>query len=119
MVTLCTSQAVLDRIGPYANSDVLASEAIIDRYIEDAEQTIVSETRTNWIDDHASVSTALQSTLQICTACHAAVDIISDDMGGFPTKAEAITLLNVNENRFKRTLKALENRNSQDIRSVE
>ena len=118
MPTFTTSQAVLDRIGPYANSTIMASEAIIDRYIDSAEQTIVAETRRNWITSSASVSDPVKQTLKLCAACHAAVEIVQDDMSGFSTRAEAITMLDVNEMHFQRTLKALKDADILDIRGL-
>jgi len=118
MVTLCTSQAVLDRCGPYANATIIASGGIIERYIEDAEQTIVTETRRNWITGYANVSTAVKGTLTLCTAAHAAKEIIADDMSGFIILGEANTQLNVLESTFQRTLKALKDLDNNSIRAV-
>lgn len=118
MPTLAASQAVTDRVGPNANATIIASEAIIDRYIEIAEQTIVSETRRDWIDSYASLDSSIKATLELCTASHAAMEIIQYDMGGFSTRAEAITMLNVNSSNFQRTLKTLKDLDSVKIREV-
>ena len=118
MVTLCTAQDVLDRCGVNANSTVVASTAIIERYIEVSEATICAETRRDWINDYANVPAEVQATLKSCTASHAAKQIIMYDMSGFSTRAEAITMLNVNQDEFVRTKKALEDQDIIKIREV-
>ena len=117
-VTLCTSQAVVDRCGRYANATIIASGGIIERYIGDAEQTIVAETRRNWIDGYSSVASGAKATLTLCTAAHAAKEIINYDMSGFLSTADGITALNVNENTFQRTLKSLKDLDNSSIRGV-
>lgn len=118
MVTLCNVQDVLDRIGPNANADIIASSAIVERYIDAAEGTIVAETKVNYIGNFGNVSNELKETLTLCTAAHASKEIIAFDMGNYSTRAEAITMLNVQESTFKRTLAALKDLDSQSLRSV-
>lgn len=118
MGTLCASQAVLDRVGINANSTIIASEAIIERYIETAEGVIVAETKRAWVDEFASAPSSVQKILESCTASHAAKNIIMFDMSNFTTRAEAITMLNVNESEFQRTIKALKDQDIIKIRSL-
>ena len=117
-VTLCAVQDVLDRCGVNANATIIASSAIVERYIEVSEATICAETRRNWIDDYANVPTVVKATLKSCAASHAAKTIIQQDMSGFSTRAEAITMLNVNQDEFVRTKKALEDQDIIKIREV-
>lgn len=118
MVTLCSVQDVLDRCGADASPTIIASSAIVERYIETAEQTIVLETRRAWVDEYASVLDSTKETLKICTASHAAKEIIAYDPKGFAPSSAWITMLNVVENAFQRTLKALKDLDSVKIRSV-
>jgi len=116
--TLCASQAVLDRIGPYANSTFLASQALVDRYIENAEQLIVGKTKRDWVDSYANVLTSTKAILESCCAAKAARDIINFDMSGFATRAEAITMINVNESEYQSNLKDLKDLDIVKIRGV-
>jgi len=118
MVTLCTAEDVTDRCGLNANATFIASAAIVERFIAISEQTIVAETRRDWIDSYASVPDSVKETLRICAASDSANAIIKYDMSGFTTRAEAITMLNVNLNDFNRTLKALKELDITDIRSI-
>ena len=116
--TLCTNQDVLDRCGKNANSIIIASSAILDRYIEISEGVIVSETRIDWITGYASVTASVKNELKSCTASHAAKQIIQYDMSGFASRATAITMLNVNQEEFLRTLKILKDLDTNKLRSV-
>lgn len=116
--TLCASQAVLDRIGPFANASIHASGAIIDRYIENAEQVIVAKTRRDWVTSYSDLIDSTKGLLESCAAAKAARDIITFDMSGFSTRAEAITMINVNESEFQSNLKDLKDLDIVKIRSV-
>jgi len=118
MGTLASSQAVTDRIGPFANSTIISSEGIIDRYITNAEKIICAETKREWISEYSDVEAEIKGELESCTAAKAARDIIMFDMSGFSTSAQAITMLNVNETEFQRTLKALKDQDIVKLRSV-
>ena len=117
-VTLCSVQDVLDRCGLNASSWATASTALVERLINNSEQTIVLETRRDWVNSYASLASGAISTLKICTASHAAIRVINYDMSGYTTRAESITMLNVNWEDFNRTLNALKNLDSVKIRSV-
>lgn len=118
MVTLCTYQDVIDRCGVDADATIIASQAIVERYIEDAEQTICAETNINWIGGYTSVIDSVKSTLTLCTASHAAKEIVAQNAKGYIPSTAWITTLNVLENTFQRTLKALKNVDINKIRSV-
>ena len=72
-VTFCSSQDVIDRIGPGANAIILASGGIIERYITTAEGTICGETGIDWLTGYATVNTSVKETLKICTSANFAV----------------------------------------------
>lgn len=118
MVTLCNNQDVLDRVGPYANSTIIASSAILDRYIELSEGVVISETGIDWITGIADINSYVQIELKSCVASHAAKQILMYDLEGVQN-ATAMTMLNVNELEFSRTLKTLkEFQLNKNIRSV-
>jgi hypothetical protein len=116
--TLASTQDVLDRIGIHANATIAASTQIIARYIGLAEQVVCTETRVDWITGFSRVISPVKEELKSCVASHAAKQIIMYDMSGFSTRAEAITMLNVNQDEFVRTIKALKDLDTNKIRSV-
>ena len=110
-------QDVKDRIGLYGNATILASNSIIERYIEVSEGVICAETRINWTTGYSSVASHVQVELKSCAASHSAKQILMYDMSGI-TRAEAITRLNVNQDEFIRTLKAIKDLDTNKMRSV-
>lgn len=116
--TLCSSQAVLDKTGLNINSGILASEAIIDRYINQAEQLIVGKTRRDWVVSYSDLLDSTKAILESTCAAKVAKEIIASDMSGFQTKAEAITKINVNESEFQAGIRDLKELDIVKIRSV-
>lgn len=117
MVTLCSAQDVLDRIGIYGNTTILASTAIIERYIAVSEGVVCAETRIDWITGFSVANSYAKSELKSCVASHSAKQILMYDMSGI-TRAEAITRLNVNQDEFVRTIKTLKELDTNKIRNV-
>ncbi len=118
MVTLATVQDVLDRCGLNANAVVIASQSIVERYITTSEGVVISETKIDWITGIANVDTYVKEELTSCVASHAAKQIVNFDMRGFGTRAEAVTVLNVNQEEFLRSLKALKDLDTNKLRDV-
>lgn len=118
MVTLCSVQDVLDRCGPNANATVIASTAIVERYITVSEGIVIGETRTDWINDFATANSHALTIAKSCVASHSAKQIVAYDGTGM-SKGEKADLLNVNQNEFLRTLKALKDLNTQKTRSAQ
>ena len=119
MVTLCTTQDVLDRCGVNANSVIMASSAIIDRYIETAEGVLIAATRIDYINGVSTTNAYVKEAVKSCVASHAAKQIIMQDMSGYISRAAAITMLNVNEAEFRGRLKDLQNLDTNKIRSIQ
>lgn len=119
MVTLCSSQAVIDQLDSTASATAIASEAIINRFIERAEKVVVSETNIDWISGFASVDSNVAGELATCVASHAAKLITLKDLQKFGTRATGITLVNGQIEEFQRSLKALKDLDTQSPRSVQ
>lgn len=117
-ITLTTVQAVLDKASPYANSTITASEAIVERYIEEAEGTVIGLTRINWITDFSQINTSVKDMLSLCVSSLAAKNIVSYDMAGFSPITAAVTNLNANELNYQATLKQLKDLDTNKVRSV-
>ena len=116
--TLATEQDVKDRMGLNANSTIMASGLIIQRYIEDAEGVVVGATKIDWITDITKVTASVKLLLAVCVSAHAAKEIINYDMSGYSSRAEAVTMLNVNENTFTKRLVELKDLDTNKLRRV-
>lgn len=118
MTTLATYQDVEDLVSDEVKEAFGSSEALVNRYLERAEQTIVTETRRDWVDSYASVPTGVKETLRLCASNHAALKLTNKYKSAEFSRAAAITSLNVFAEEFNRTLRVLQNLDSVKIRSV-
>ena len=115
--TLATIQNVKDRMGLYADPTILATDADITRYIEDAEGVVCGRTRVDWVTNYADVNTYVKKMLSTCVAAFAAKEIIAYNMESFESIGEAITMLNVQEKTFEDQVDALEDLQTNKLRS--
>jgi hypothetical protein len=118
MSTLCTEQNVKDKAGVGASSTVIASSAMLTRFIEESEGVIVSETRRNWVTEYASVNAAVKEILRECCSSHAAKKVLNYDTTGFFSRQAAEITLDVLHDEFTRTLKTLKDLDTVKMRSV-
>jgi hypothetical protein len=104
-------------MGKYADSTILATDADITRYIEDAEGVVIAATRIDWITYIANVNAYVKKCLSTCVAAHAAKEIIAYNMYSFNSMAEATTMLNVTEKTHNDNLKILKELMTNKLRS--
>ena len=104
--TMCTSGAAIAKAGANANSDVKASGAVMDRWSDEAEATVNVLTRKDYVADYPS-SANVQGILADVTSSIIAGNIISYDMGGFTSRAEAETMLDFLRDSYTRGLSLL------------
>ncbi len=89
-----TTAEVMRKVG--ANASATSNvEAYINDFITQAESYINSVTRHNWSDAYAALNVDVKGLLKEAASCLAAMDVISYDMSGFFTLAEAQTRLNL------------------------
>ena len=91
--TLCDSGAVKLKAG--TNVATLTA-AQYTQLINQAEGYINSVTRVNWNDVYSTLDADVKQVLEDAASSKAAVGAINYDMSGYTSKAEAITMLNVN-----------------------
>lgn len=118
MVTLCTTTDVTNKAGIGANSDIIASTAWIESFIEEAEGVVISETRIDWITGYSDVNAYNRFLLKECTSSHAAKAIVNYDTSGFFSRQAAEVTLNVLDDQFNRSLATLKDIDTQRLRSV-
>jgi hypothetical protein len=93
--TLCVNADVVKKAGLYANTTA-AAEAATNVYIKEAEGFLSAMTRYDWVTNYASISAIGKEILRDAVSSHAAIAVINFDMGGFTSRTEAQTMIDVN-----------------------
>lgn len=114
---LTTSGAALGKAGYYYNSDLTASGAL-GLWSSQAEGRIVAETRRNWVSQYAGLSTEIKNILSDVASSLIAKQIISCDMSGYTSRAEAQTMLDVQDDTAANGIRILKDFKSNDIREI-
>jgi hypothetical protein len=91
-----------------AGDNVASSEAImLAEFCNEAESQVCAITRKDWITDYASVKANFKPILADATSDLAAMKLISRDMSGYTSRAEAQTMLDVMRDNFVRCIENL------------
>lgn len=115
--TLTTSGAAISKAGANANSTIIASGSTLSKWSDDCEGYICSITRRNWVTSYTSVDGGVKSILSDITSSLVAKQIISYDMSGYTSRAEAQTMLNVQDDIIQRGIEILKDFKSNDLRT--
>ena len=116
--TLTTSGAATIKAGTNVSATILADSTALDKFSDDAEGRIVAETRRDWVDSFSSVDTGTKALLSDVCSSLIAIQMINFDMSGYTSRAEAQTMLDVNDNTAQRGLKVLRDFKSNNIRPL-
>jgi hypothetical protein len=116
-ITLCSVQDVLDLAG-FGMNAYAGSSLLVQRFINRAEGVIASETRRDWINGFSSTTSENREILKECCASKAGIDLASYDGRGFFSRTEQETKLDVLQDIFSRSLKALKDLDTTRIRAV-
>ena len=108
-----TSGAAISRAGVNANSTIIASTATLAKWSDDAEADVNARTRRDWITNPPTANFA--GILSIITSKIIAMDIINYDMGGFTSREEAQTMLDVLDNDIDKRITELRSQEIQEI----
>lgn len=92
--TLAVNANVVYEAGLYHNT-TYSAEAYTNYYIKKAEGKICIDTRYDWVTNYSSVSTIGKEVLREAVSCYAAVAVIQQDMSGFTSRQEALTIVNI------------------------
>ena len=118
--TLTTSGAATRKAGFNFNPTIsgTGSGVFLDKWSEQAEGTIVALTRRNWVAEHSTLVSGVKGILDDVASSMIAMQIISSDMSGYTSRAEAQTMLDVQDDIVKKGITILKDFKSNDIRGV-
>lgn len=106
--TFCTSGAVKLRAGVNRpTDDTVLTISDYDTYINQAEQHINMEAKSDLIDDFGNLDANIKEILELAASSHAAMSVISHDPSGYNSLAEAQTLLDVNAYFFEKAMRLI------------
>jgi len=92
--TLCINDNVVKEAGANHNA-TYSAEAFTNVYILKAEGKICLDTRYDWVTNYASVSAIGKEILREAVSTLTAVFVIQQDMSGFTSRQEALTMVNI------------------------
>jgi|TARA_Y100000296_G_C5018640_1_gene178727 hypothetical protein len=107
-----TSDEIIKKAGHGASSTYTA-EAVVNDFIAQAESEINVVTRRNWSDDYSGLNTDVKRILSKCAASLAAIEIITCDMGGYTSRTEAESMINVLRDTALRLMSVLKTQNAE------
>ena len=105
--TLCDSGAVKLKAGTNASATVTDNPTTMTQFINQAEGDLAADTAVDWVDKYSGLSANFKQVLEGACASKAAVSVINYDMGGFTSRAEALTMLNVNWAVYDRAVREI------------
>ena len=116
VTTLCISGAALLKAG--ANVSTAFIEADYTQLINQAESLINVDTRFNWTDVYSTLDVDLKYILEDVCSSLAAMSLINYDTSGYTTRGEALTMLDVLDDKANKGLKILQDIKAQDFINV-
>lgn len=113
--TLCSSGAIIRKAGAGVNSSIASSGAFLTEISDQAEQMLSSVMRVNLVANYASYNSNTKKIIEDVVSSDAANQLISYDMGGYSSLAEAQTMLNYNWARVSRGIDLLKEKIQKDF----
>lgn len=105
--TLCTSGAAIVKAGASANTTIVASGGVLGDWSDEAESTISNIARYDVVSNFTNLTAEGKQILQQLSSALIAEDIINYQQSAYST-GEAISMLNVMENKIKRNIKLID-----------
>lgn len=100
--TFTTSGAAIAKAGYGANAVVILNSTILNKWCEQAEGALATNTRYDWVANSGAIGTNFKPILDDTISDMIAMKIINYDMGGYTSRSEAQTMLDVlNDNKNK------------------
>ena len=109
-----TTAEIVRKAGDGANSTATA-EAYTNDFIMQAESEINVATRHNWSDAYAGLNTDVKGILKQAASNLAAIYVIQYDMGGYTSRREAESMINILRDGYLRCIALLRDLKSQDF----
>ncbi len=119
---LTSSGAILGKAGANVSLKTFVgftSGARLEQAYLQAEGFINSETELDWTTNLASIGTKFSGAVADVVSSKAAVDMINFDMSGYTSRAEAITMINVNLDIVRKGIAFLKDGNSKSKMGVQ
>ena len=113
--TLSTSAAAVAKAGINANSTVTADATILAKWSDQAEAALSTITRKDWVADYADVTANFKGILDDVISDMVAMKIIIYDMGGYTSRLEAQTMLDVIRDNLARNLNVLQKEENKEV----
>lgn len=117
--TLCTSGSAVRKAGANANSTIIGSGSALQDWSDKAEGTIIANTRRDWRVDYSSLNADVKNILADVASSLIAMNLISYDMSGYTSRAEAQTMLDFLDDNASKGMKILHDFKSNTIKSVD
>ena len=102
-----SSAAIIRQAGANVSTTATGSEAIVLQASDAAEGRIMAETRYNFLDGYAALSSYAKFLLKSAVCRYAANDLIAYDMSLAPTRTEFENRINLNRAEAKETIALL------------
>lgn len=117
---LTTSGACIAKAGKGANVmfSQLSGATILANWCDQAEADLNAITRRDWISLSGSTLTNFKGILDDLTSDMVAMKIVNYDMGGYTSRLEGATILDVMRDNINRNLEALKNDNIKEVMIV-
>lgn len=104
---LTSSYAIKVKAGANANATATASNTILAKFCDQAESTLSTLTRYDWVTNSASITAKFLGVLDDTVSSLAAMQVITYDMSGYTSRREAETMLDVLTDGVKRNIDKL------------
>lgn len=112
--TLSTSAAAIAKAGAGANTTIVASTATLAKWSDEAEGTLCSVTRYDWLTNYTSIGTNFKPILDDTISDIVGMKIINYDMSGYTSRAEAQTMLDVLRDNHIRNIEILKDEKNKE-----
>lgn len=106
---------IVRKAGSNANATATASEAMINQFATEAESTINTLSQFNWSDAYAGLNVDTKAILMMAETTFGGNGLIAYDMGGYTSRYEAETMLDVNKDNFNVALSLLKDIKKRDF----
>ena|SRR3990167_7498304 len=115
--TLTTSGIAVLKAGENVDTNIALSGVRLAVLSDQAEGRIEAETRRSWVSNYSGLDTGIKNILDDVCSSLIAKQLISYNMSGYTSRAEAIMMLNVQDDIAREGLKILKDFKSNDLRS--
>ena len=93
--TLCTSGQIVMKAGANVNSDAAISGLLLSAFSDQAEGTINSMSREDWVTNYSGLNANSRQILNEIASNLGAIYLIAYDMSGYTSRGEAESMITV------------------------